>query len=225
MCEATVLPMCEAPWTLATVALEATSSMRRCEAGLSAALSAAVRTVQARPDADRLLLRVVLFSTDFGGVWEIHGFTPVSQLNADDYRMLHTVGMAPLVDAMYETVKKALDHGYALALDGQVAHGRVVVVTDGYNARSLATPEQVCSLTSSWEAHGGLGSFCATLIGLWAPRFRAHLVELVARTGFDRFRLVDEAVRDWEALLTKHFIGSIAPEPSEPCMGLAAVGS
>ena len=106
MCEATVLPMCEAPWTLATVALEATSSMRRCEAGLSAALSAAVRTVQARPDADRLLLRVVLFSTDFGGVWEIHGFTPVSQLNADDYRMLHTVGMAPLVDAMYETVKK-----------------------------------------------------------------------------------------------------------------------
>lgn len=224
MCEATVLPMSEAPWTLATVAIEATSSMRRCEAGLSAALSAAIQTVQARPDADRLLLRVVLFSTGFGGVWELHGFTPVTQLNAENYRV-HTVGMAPLVDAMYETVEKALHHGYALAQNGRVAHGRVVVVTDGYNARSLATPEEVRSLTSSWEAHGGLGSFCATLIGLWAPRFRAHLVELVARAGFDRFKLVDEAVRDWEALLTRHFIGSIIPEPSEPCIGLAAVGS
>lgn len=211
------LPMIEASCTLATIAIETTSSMRRCEAGLGEALAAAVQTVQARPDADQLLLRVVLFSTDFGGVREVHGFTPVSQLNAEDYRALNTVGMAPLLDAMYESVKTALHYGHGLAEDGQVAHGRVVVITDGYNARSLATPEEVRHLTSSWETIGGLGSFRATLIGLWAVRFREHLVELVDRAGFDQFKLVEEAVDQWVQLLTKHLIVNIVPpEPAAP---------
>jgi len=187
-------------FTLATLVVDVTGSVRGLERQIEGAIKTIVRSCLKAPTADNMLLRVVLFSTMRpSGVEEIHGFKPLPDINEGDYdNCITTGGATPLNDAAYTAIQATVDLGADMSAPGNdyIVNGIAFVITDGEENASSVGRDTVKKAIDDAVRGESLESFRPVLVGLnvdpssgtshWLDEFRNE-------AGFDQYIAVGDA--------------------------------
>jgi uncharacterized protein YegL len=174
-------------YTLVTIAVDVTGSTQNFADGLLLALKTAVKSCKKSPRSDNLLLRVITFSSS-GGVTELHGFKPLSEINPDDdYEPFNPYGMTPLFDAVYSAVGSIADMGKQLMDNDFFANGIAFIITDGGDNVSTETPSTIKDLIQSVRREEKLESLLTVLIGINAHEFNPELQDFKNKAELDQY--------------------------------------
>lgn len=172
-------------YTLATIAVDVTGSVSGFEKELRATLVTAVESCKKSPRANNLLVRVILFSTSSGsnGIEEIHGFKPLGEIDVADYPQLHPSGGTPLFDAVFSAV--GATNAYAATLMAQefLANGIVIVITDGDDTSSHATPAMIKTEIDRGTKGETIESLITILVGVNSGTCGPYLDKLSNAVG------------------------------------------
>lgn len=175
-------------YTLVEIAIDVTGSISGHEDNLRDALIVAVKACKKSPRSDNLLLRVIKFSTSLsGGIEEIHGFKPLSEINPDDYERFVTGGLTPLYDAAYSTVGAMLAYGKQLTDNNFGVNGIIFVITDGGDNKSVSTPRMVKDAVDKAVSGESIESLITVLIGINAAHSTAELADFQKQAGFTQY--------------------------------------
>lgn len=179
-------------YTLVTVAVDVTGSTAGFADDLRAMLIAAIRSCQKSPRSNNLLARVVTFSTAVGGVSELHGFRPLSDINPDDYPHFQPAGMTPLFDAGYSIVGATAAYGRQLKDNDFLANAIGFLITDGADNVSKVTPRTIADELRGIRDGEVLESFVTVLIGVNAAQCAAELERFRVEAALDQYVEVGE---------------------------------
>ena len=151
-------------------------------------LIASVKACKKSPRSDNLLVRAILFSSDLkGGLEEIHGFKPVSEINPDDYQQFSPTGLTPLADAVYSAVGATLTYGKKLSdLDFGV-NGIVIIITDGGDNASVSTPKMVKKEIEKATRAEKIESLITILVGINTSLCAAELANFQSEAGIPKY--------------------------------------
>jgi uncharacterized protein YegL len=154
-------------YTLATIAIDETGSVLGFDKELRDCLIAAVEACKKSPRSDNILVRVLLFGSQYNqGVSEIHGFKPLVDIDTSKYQQIHPSGMTPLNDAVFSAVGATNTYGASLAAQDYGVNGIVFVVTDGGENASTASMAMVKDALESAVRSEQVESLLSILIGI-----------------------------------------------------------
>jgi hypothetical protein len=120
-----------AEYTLATIVMDASSSVEGFAPQLEQALKTIFKACDKSPRRDNLMLRLTQFSSRLE---ELHGFKLLGSINEKDYdNILHLGGCTALFDAVDESIQATSTYGKQLTSQDFLCNAIVVVVTDGEN--------------------------------------------------------------------------------------------
>lgn len=120
-----------AEYTLATIVMDASSSVEGFAAQLEQALKTVYKACDKSPRRDNLMLRLTQFSSRLE---ELHGFKLLGSINEKDYdNILNLGGSTALFDAVDEAIQATATYGKQLTSQDFLCNAIVVVVTDGEN--------------------------------------------------------------------------------------------
>ena len=176
-------------YTLVTIAVDVTGSAEDYADELRDMLITAVDACKKSPRSDNLLIRVVTFSTHVGGVYEIHGFKHLSDINTSDYPRFDPKGLTPLYDATYSSVGAMIEFGGKLMEDEFLCNAIGFVITDGYDNESTTTPAMIKKMVAESRKEEKLESLITILIGVNAAKYRQWLETF--RTEADITQYID----------------------------------
>lgn len=180
-------------YTLVSIAVDVTGSTAGFENNLRESLIAAVKACKKSPRSDNLLLRVIKFSTALaGGLEEVHGFKPLSEINPDDYEQFVADGLTPLNDAAYSSVGALLAYGKQLIDSEFGVNGIAFVITDGGDNRSVATTKMVKDVVAKAVSGEQIESLVTILIGINTAMCGAELAKFKTDAGFTQYIPVDD---------------------------------
>lgn len=211
-------------YTLVTIAVDVTGSTQGFEGALRKTLITAVKACKKSPTVDRLLLRVITFSSSFdGNVNELHGFTLVNELNPDDYSEFRAGGATPLYDATYSSVGALVDYGKKMYGDQEInnINGIVFIITDGaeggysggsWIAVSTATPSMIREKVAEVVKGEQLESLVTVLIGINADEYQSQLEAFKDDAGFDQYIDAGEATEGKLAKLADFVSQSVSSQ-------------
>lgn len=174
-------------YTLVTIAIDVTGSVYEFADELRKMLVTAVEACQKSPRSDNLLVRVVLFSTDVGGVQELHGFKPLSEINPADYPRFQPGGLTTLYDAAFSSIGAMIQYGADLMENDFLANGIVFVVTDGYDNASSSRPKMIAQEVKQARKEEKLESLMAILIGINAADCKDFLEDFQREAQLDDY--------------------------------------
>lgn len=118
-------------YTLATIVMDASSSVEGFAPQLEQALKTIFKACDKSPRRDNLMLRLTQFASQLK---ELHGFKLLGSINEKDYdNVLQLGGMTALFDAVDEAVQATSTYGKQLTSQDFLCNAIVVVVTDGEN--------------------------------------------------------------------------------------------
>jgi hypothetical protein len=118
-----------AEYTLATIVVDASSSVETFAPQLEQALKTIFKACEKSPRKDNLLLRVVQFASS---VKELHGFKLLSTIAEKDYdTILQLGGSTALFEACDEAIQSTGTYGKQLTSQDFLVNAIVVVITDG----------------------------------------------------------------------------------------------
>ncbi len=171
-------------YTLVTIAVDVTGSVIGFKNELAKCIVTAVESCQKSPRSANLLLRVIFFSSSFpGGVNEIHGFKPLSEIDLGVYANLDPGGSTPLYDAAISAV--GATNAYAKRLmdqDFQV-NGIVFIITDGDDNDSTSTIDMVKKEIERGTKGEEIESNVTILVGVNAKDFADRLDKFATEAG------------------------------------------
>ena len=171
-------------YTLATVAVDVTGSVSGFEAELKKCLKTAIASLKKSPRSDNMLVRVILFSTAFaGGIEEIHGFKPLTEIDPDSYPDLYPGGGTPLYDACFSALGATNTYAKQLMDQDFLVNGIVVVVTDGDDNASSATTKMLRKEMDRGRQGEEIESLIGIAVGINAQNFRPRLELLESEAG------------------------------------------
>jgi len=174
-------------YTLVTIAVDVTGSTYAFSDQLREALVSAVEACQRSPFVDRLLLRVVTFSTAAGGVREIHGFVPLADVDVAGYPVFEPDGLTPLYDAVYASVGAMAQYAEDLYNEDYLSNGIVIVITDGLDNVSQVTPAMIKENISEIRRKERMESLVTILVGINAEEYRGELEAFRRNVGIDYY--------------------------------------
>lgn len=184
----------ESAYTLVTIAVDVTGSVRGFQDELRKMLIMAVEACKKNPRSDTILVRVVLFSTSFkNGISEIHGFKPLSDIDTSQYPELHPGGWTPLCDATYSTVGATVAYGEQLGAKDYNVNGIGFVITDGAENSSTATMKMVLDIQEDVRKSEKLESFVSILVGINSAEYKAEQEAFVKEAGITHYRDAGQA--------------------------------
>jgi uncharacterized protein YegL len=199
-------------YTLVTVAVDVTGSTASFAADLHKMLVTAVEACKKSPRSDNLLLRVITFSTYVGGVAELHGFTPLAQIDPSTYPAFQPDGMTPLHDATFSAVGALVEYGEKLMESDFLANGIVFVITDGDDNRSSATPRMIKEKITEATKGEKLESLVTVLIGINAAQYQRELERFRQDAGIDQYIDAGEATKGKLAKLAAFVSQSVSSQ-------------
>jgi len=180
-------------FTLVTIAVDITGSVDGFEGELKKMLTTAIESCRKNPRSSNLLVRVILFSSSLrGGIQEIHGFKPLSDIDTNSYPDFHPSGLTPLYDAAFSAVGATNEYGKNLMTQDYNANGIVFIITDGINNDSTATVEMVKTEISRGVKKETIESIIGIVIGINAQMYEAKLKEFADESGM-RYRDAKDA--------------------------------
>lgn len=116
-------------YTLATIAVDASSSVMGFATQLETALKTVFKACDKSPRRDNLMLRVTQFASTLK---ELHGFKLLGSINEKDYdNILQLGGSTALFDAVDESIQATATYGKQLTSQDFLCNSIIVVITDG----------------------------------------------------------------------------------------------
>ncbi|MES3005199.1 MAG: hypothetical protein V4690_03795 [Patescibacteria group bacterium] len=200
-------------YTLATIAVDVSGSTWGFAKELRDALIVAVEACKKSPRANNLLLRVIMFSTSLhGGVEEIHGFKPLSEVDTTLYPDFRPSGETPLCDAVFSAVGATNSYAKKLMDQDFLANGIVFVITDGDDNKSKAT-----SLSIKEELRRGtraeeIESLVTVLVGINAGSYASILTAFQSDAGLDQYIDAGDATKGKLAKLANFVSQSVSSQ-------------
>ncbi len=214
-------------YTLVTIAVDVTGSVYNFADDLRASLISAIDACKRSARADNLLVRVVQFSTDVGGVSEIHGFKELGEVDTNDYPFFNPGGMTPLYDATYSSIGAMLDYGADLMKQDYLANGIVFIITDGYDNASTTGPQMIRDVLEGAQREEKLKSLVSVLIGINVDDYRGVLESFQKDAGINQYIDAGEATKNQLAKLAQFVSQSISSQsqalgPGGPSQNISA---
>lgn len=196
-------------YSLVTIAVDVTWSVNPFKDGLRDALIAAVEACKKSPRVEYLLIRVITFSTKVG-VCELHGFTPLSQINPADYPEFDPDGGTNLFDASFDAVAATVQYGKGLMDIDFLTNGIVFIITDGDDNSSSRTPKSIAAEIAKAAKAETLESLHTVLIGINAAEFSDELSKFKDEAKIDQYIDAGDATSRTLAKLAEFVSSSIS---------------
>jgi hypothetical protein len=174
-------------YTLVTVAIDVTLSTAGFADELHEMLLTAIDSCKKSPRSDNLLVRVITFSTSVGGVKELHGFKPLSEITPGDYPQFVPDGLTPLYDATFSAIGAMVEYGGELMTNDYPSNGIVFIITDGYDNMSDETPRSIKMQVQKAKSEEQLESLLTVLIGINATQYKDTLENFRRDAGLDQY--------------------------------------
>ena len=150
-------------YTLVTIVVDITSSVVPFAKELLNCVKQIVEACKKSPRAENLLLRVLAFNSKLE---EIHGFKPLSDIRAEDYKPFKPYGMTALYDASYSGISATLEMAKQLIRQDFDVNGCVYIITDGMDNASTVTPAMIAEKMRDAMQKEEIESLITVLIGL-----------------------------------------------------------
>lgn len=185
-------------YTLVTIVCDASGSVQPFATDLLDCIKTIVLACQDAPRSENLLLRLLTFNN---GIYEIHGFKPLHEINVeDDYDDLDPNYTTLLFDAFYDALSATLEYSERLIAKDFDCNGAIYVITDGLDTHSDTTPATIKDkIVAAIGQETIIESLISVLIGLHDPQLPWHgdvkkkLEEFKDKAGLTEFLNVGEA--------------------------------
>lgn len=174
----------DSEYTLVTMVVDVTGSVTPFKTELLEMVRSVVGACKKNPRSENLLIRLVTFNSS---VFEVHGFLPLSSINADDYKELHPSGSTSLYDAVYSSVEATVSYGKTLTDQEFDVNAAVYVITDGADNASTTSLSNVKAAVSKSLVTESLESIQLVLIAIndADPYVKTRLQEFHAESGMN----------------------------------------
>jgi uncharacterized protein YegL len=175
-------------YTLVTIAVDETGSTSGFEDELRKSLISAVESCKKSPRRNNLLLRVIKFSSGLAnGHEEIHGFKPLADIDTAQYPYFRPSGMTPLADAVFSAVGATNQYAEKLTADDYGVNGIVIVISDGGDNDSTATPTMIRGEIEKGVKGEHIESLITILVGVNAQYYKTELETFKNAAGMDEY--------------------------------------
>lgn len=196
-------------YTLVTLVLDKTGSVAGFAQDLFSIKKTVVEACRKSPRADYLLLRVVEFN---GSIDEVHGFLPLSQVDAAAYQTPRCGGMTALRDAVFSAVGATNAYAKTLAADDYLTNAIIIVGTDGDDNDSRVSAADVAAELKRGTQGESLESMRTILVGVNAGVYRSALEGFQRDVGVDQYVDVADATPQRLAKLAEFVSRSISAQ-------------
>jgi uncharacterized protein YegL len=180
-----------AAYTLCTVVIDLSGSTAGFRAEMEKSLKTVVRSCKYSPQADNLMLRVIVFADD---VFELHGFKLLANCNEADYENIlqknHNIGYSTaLFDATINGIEALTIYSSNLVAQDYGVNGAVFIITDGCNNKGKFTPLTVRDRLGQAITKETLESLISVLIGINVTdtNVKAELARFQAEAGLSQY--------------------------------------
>ncbi len=183
-------------YTLVTIAVDITGSVTGFRKELRDMLVAAVLACKKSPRSANLLVRVILFNTSLkGGVEELHGFKPLSDIDPTLYAELNPGGGTPLFDAAFSAIGATNAYAKKLFDSDFFANAILFVITDGEDNASTTTPTMIKKEIERAVKGEELESVVSVLIGINDQYCTPALEAFKRDAGLDQYIAMGDVTR------------------------------
>ena len=170
-------------YTLVTVALDVSGSVKSFAGDLIATLQAAVAACKKSPKSENILLRVITFNQT---VAEIHGFLPLDGLDPAAYSLAACTGGTALFDAVYSSVGAARAYADILIRQDYAVNAIGFIITDGEDNASSLSADAIRQLTAGLLQTEQL-SLLTVLVGVNSTQCGRYLKNFQTHAGLDQY--------------------------------------
>jgi hypothetical protein len=183
-------------YTLVCIAIDVTGSVYGLEGQIRDTLIQIVESCQwlddkrkkKSPVADKILLRVILFSSSLpNGIEELHGFKVLSEIDPQSYPTFSPSGQTPLFDATYSSIGSSISYGKQLMDSDYLANSINFIITDGCDNTSTVEPQAIKTLSVDAIANEFLESIVNVLIGINTASYSQYLANFVSESGLTNY--------------------------------------
>lgn len=198
-------------YTLATVAIDISSSVRSFKDDLEASLKSIVEACRKHPKSENVLVRVLKFNSYTN---EIHGFTELTNITDATYDgEITPSGATALCDGASDSLEALQSYANQLDSMDYLVNGVLYVVTDGgENASTFSTPDKVKRTIEDIRKEEKLESLQTFLIGI-GPEISEYVNSWESfknDAGFDELIKMGEATAQSLAKLANFISRSIS---------------
>ncbi len=131
----------ENEYVLVTIVVDTSGSVADHVPAIETCLQELIKGCHKSPKRNSLLVRVIAFGTQ---VTEIHGFKPLSTIDADDYhKVLGASGSTAMYQAVLNAIESAVKFGQQLQAQTITAASAIYVIGDGGDRMGVVTPKQI----------------------------------------------------------------------------------
>lgn len=153
----------ETAYTLVVIAVDRSGSVSSFETELIQCAKTAVEACKKSPKAENLLVRFVTFGSRLK---EVHGFTPVKDVDMSLYNKLNAGGTTCLNDAVYDSVGSIVKYGEILANQDFDVNAICYIITDGEDVGSSVSETMIKDFIAESLKTEKLESIQTVLIGI-----------------------------------------------------------
>ena len=177
-----------AQYTLVTIFIDVTGSVLDFKDELKAMLKTAIDSCKKSPYSENILVRVVFFSTKYSsGLYEVHGFKKLSEIDITSYPAIEPGGWTPLYDAVYSALGSSLVYGKQLYDADFGVNAIAFIITDGDDNASAATPKMIKDQMAKAVSGETIESMVSVLIGINPEEHLPKLEAFTEAAGLTRF--------------------------------------
>lgn len=150
-------------YTLVAIAADKSGSVAGFASDIERCIGAVVSSCRQSPRVDNLMLRVCTFDD---ALTEVHGFLPLPDCTARDYKGTITEGgSTALYDAAHNAIASVDAYAHELVAQGFTVNAIVFVITDGADNASQSTCKSVGDALAA-ARRGALESLNTVLVGV-----------------------------------------------------------
>jgi len=179
-------------YTLATSVCDASGSVMDFKDDLEKCLKTVAESCQKSPRAENLMYRVAAFNN---GVYEVHGFKLLSDINPGDYDdCINPSGMTALFDATHTAIEATKDYGKILVDQDFAVNAVIFIITDGFENASSVGINSIKDVIRQTQHDECLESLTTVLIGVGnEPNLVDELKAFKDDGGLNQFIAIGEA--------------------------------
>lgn len=199
-------------FTIAGLACDSSGSVSAFKTQLEKCLAESVKAMRKSPRADNMMVRTTTFDSDLS---EVHGFKALNNINPGDFdNQINPGGSTALFDAVEESVNAMLTYAKAMTDQDFSVNGILIVVTDGDDNCSVATPAVIRKVLTQAVQGEMLESLVSILVGvnITDSRIKAKLDKFHKDAGFTQFEVIDNATEKTLARLAQFISKSVSAQ-------------
>ena len=212
-----------AEYTLATIVMDASSSVEGYAPQLEQALKTVFKACDKSPRKDNLMLRLTQFASRLN---ELHGFKLLGSITEKDYdNILQLGGSTALFEAVDEAISSTATYGKQLTSQDFLCNAIIVVVTDGENnTGNIMDATQIKKALLNARRSENLESILLILVGVTQDdvSLNTYLQTVKDDGGFDQYVSIGKATPGRIAKLADFISQSISSTSTALSQGQAS---